>query len=280
FVLTVFIGAHPLPPAAAAAAPTPHFIWSMADRFGELDASGHIRARHDPDYVNPAAGYEVDFDASSCVPGSGAIDSYAWTITPTTGGGPIVSKSTTPTYAAMLRQGDYSVTLTLVSQDGQSSTITQVVTVKDILIISIGDSYASGEGNPLEAQEFDFIGCRSKEAVWGDTGDDPDCVRCHRSVLSGPAQAALQVEQADPHTSVTFVSFACSGAQIEVGVLQPYAGIEGPPGTSNLPPIPAQIDQVSSLAQGRAIDALVVSIGGNDAGFSKIIKACVLNKNC
>ena len=39
--------------------------------------------------------------------------------------------------------------------------------------------------------------------------------RCHRSARAGIAQAALELEQLDPHTSVTFVHLACSGAEAD-----------------------------------------------------------------
>jgi len=48
---------------------------------------------------------------------------------------------------------------------------------------------------------------QQRAAVWQDQ-------RCDRSGYSGPAQAALALEAADPHTSVTFISFACSGASL------------------------------------------------------------------
>jgi hypothetical protein len=42
----------------------------------------------------------------------------------------------------------------------------------------------------------------------------PQDRRCHRSANAAPAQAARMLEMADPHSSVTFLSFACSGATI------------------------------------------------------------------
>ena len=56
--------------------------------------------------------------------------------------------------------------------------------------------------------------------------------RCHRSAFAGSAQAALAIEQADPRTSVTFVHLACSGAKVDVGLLEPYAGAEPTAGLS------------------------------------------------
>jgi hypothetical protein len=99
--------------------------------------------------------------------------------------------------------------------------------------------------------------------------------RCHRSALSGQVQAAKLLEEADPRTSVTFVHLACSGATVWNGLLGGYTGQE--PADPALPP---QIAAASALAAGRPIDALVVSIGGNDVGFADVIKACVLQLKC
>jgi FG-GAP-like repeat len=60
-----------------------------------------------------------------------------------------------------------------------------------------------------------------KGPVWEDK-------RCHRSANAGPAQAALEIERSDPHTSVTFLSYACSGASITEGLVGWYDGVEPP----------------------------------------------------
>jgi hypothetical protein len=105
----------------------------------------------------------------------------------------------------------------------------QPVVVRDYLIVSIGDSYGSGEGNPDVPQKFATgpfdipLPIVTRGAVWEDA-------RCHRSATAGPAQAAMRLELADPHSSVTFLSFACSGANVEahaldkVNPLDPYDG--------------------------------------------------------
>ncbi len=87
---------------------------------------------------------------------------------------------------------------------------------------------------------------------------------CHRSANAASAQAALALENADPHTSVTFVHLACSGAKIEGG------------GQA----IDQQIRWADALIGHREIDAVIVSIGGNDLGFSKLATACVEQQPC
>jgi hypothetical protein len=71
------------------------------------------------------------------------------------------------------------------------------------------------------------------------------------------------VEHADPHTSVTFVSVASSGASIEDGLV----------GAQQSTGLPAQIDQVKSIVGNRKIDALLMSVGGNDVDFQGIVEA-------
>jgi len=102
--------------------------------------------------------------------------------------------------------------------------------------------------------------------------------RCHRSAFSGQVLAAEMLEASDPHSSVTFVHLACSGARMYRGLLGEYAGvIEPEPGDD---PFPPQIERVAELADGHAIDALVISIGGNDVNFANVVEACVVGERC
>jgi hypothetical protein len=122
-------------------------------------------------------------------------------------------------------------------------------------------------------------------AFWGTA---PDAL-CHRSANSGPARTALALERADPHGSVVFVSTACSGAQIPnlVDAPQTVKDIAGNDVKLAYP----QIQQVRnvlcppsggfgpatcSASQMPRIDALLLSIGGNDVGFANIVTACTL----
>ena len=84
--------------------------------------------------------------------------------------------------------------------------------------------------------------------------------KCHRSHFAGQAQAALALENADPHTSVTFVQLSCSGATI---------------GTAE-----GQIDTAATVVGDREVDAVLMSLGGNDANFSQIIAACIAQEPC
>jgi PKD repeat protein len=161
-------------------------------------------------------------------------------------------------------EGEYSVSLAVEDSSGEEIEQTEVIVVRDLLIFGIGDSYGSGEGSP-DVNEFDEGG-----AQWQN-------LRCHRSAQSGQVRAAQMIEDADPHTSVTFVHVACSGGRIHRALLESYDGIVFEPEDE---PLRAQIDRVAELADDHEIDALFVSIGGNDINFSKVVEACVLGEVC
>ncbi|WOH47620.1 hypothetical protein [Bradyrhizobium sp. sBnM-33] len=134
------------------------------------------------------------------------------------------------------------------------------------LIVSIGESLASGEGNP------DIRG-RSRRRVLDPTSqrdcfDDttvminfekkPDMMkqanwyddRDHRSLRSGPALAARKLLDRWPY--IMFLTFAKSGATV--------ADIVG------------QLGKVKAAVGDHKIDALLISAGGNDVGFSDVLK--------
>lgn len=171
----------------------------------------------------------------------------------------------------MLKEGTYSVSLRVSSDRGASASVTANLVVKNVLIVSMGDSIASGEGSPhLPAQRG------GEPARWLDR-------RCHRSLRAGPARAAQALEDADPRSSVTFVSVACSGSSIFEGLLEPYAGQELTAAESRGPKLSPQIERVQKLvcpqgcsADSPQIDALLLSIGANDIKFADIVRDCAI----
>jgi len=170
-------------------------------------------------------------------------------------------------------EGPYSVSLVVEDSNGEEDLHTANVLVRDLLIFGVGDSYGSGEGNP----DVDASGeaLDDAEGAPGVEGVQWQNRRCHRSALSGQVRAAQRIEDADPHTSVTFVHLACSGGRIYRALLEPYLGIE-----EDGDPFPPQIDRVAELADEHEIDALFVSIGGNDINFANVVEACILGEVC
>ncbi|MDQ3548551.1 MAG: HYR domain-containing protein, partial [Chloroflexota bacterium] len=193
-----------------------------------------------------------------------------------------------------MQQGSYTVSLQTATARGYSAvSVPQTIVVKDILIISVGDSYGSGEGAPDSFVKFGLLGYAETPAVWQDQ-------RCHRSAWAGPSQAAAILEQSDPRTSVTFVSLACSGATINTpiddnpddgnangdinwsayqgsGLLTGYSGIEHDRSYDPASFLPPQMEQAARIAKDREIDALTISGGGNDMHFANVITDCVLS---
>lgn len=167
-------------------------------------------------------------------------------------------------------EGTYRLRLTATSATGTATTVGEVV-IQDLLIVSLGDSYGSGEGNP------DIDKTAFTDPVWQDR-------RCHRTSKAGSAQAAMDLERGDPRTSVTFVHLACSGAELVHGILGEYAGADSPEARATaggvIPPMPPQLDQAKTLIGDREIDALYVSIGGNDSNFAPIVLACLAQAPC
>ena len=207
----------------------PSLEWSMADHFGknyDLNGNGRADLPNTFSYVNPSQGYEVTLDATDTkVPVNLAPASYTWKITDASGRSQ-THAGIKPTLA--LQEGAYSVELTVRSGQFRQTT-RESIQVDNIFIVSIGDSYASGEGNPeIDAQwkwgydDFNHFGrIIKKHASWADAGISSESEKigkehaeAHRSTLSAPAQAAMALEYLDKHTSVTFVSLAASGATI------------------------------------------------------------------
>jgi hypothetical protein len=205
--------------------------------------------------------------------------------------------------------------------------------VTDLFIVGLGDSFASGEGNPDVPVRFS----RERSADYNNGGDDPDLMgyparvgswraigddafieenarwldqACHRSLYSHQLRAALQLAIEDPHRAVTFVGLACSGSAITEGLFLRYKGNEwvlNPPEYSqisaaaeaqcggraakpiDLPEAYHMRGKVPELQGGlvlwecpreraRKIDLVLVSIGGNDIGFAKLLANAVLDE--
>jgi hypothetical protein len=150
-----------------------------------------------------------------------------------------------------------------------------------LVIASIGESYAAGEGNPnVELGRNRAVKWQPLGPLFDSNGqprstDDGTGVQCHHSIVNGRAQAALALNALDG-VDINFASFACSGSTIGVGLLGSYFGIE-PGNRSALPP---QIDQLQAwlntmpITQ-RRLDVLLISVGGNDMAFGDVVPDCL-----
>jgi hypothetical protein len=233
--------------------------WRMGERTRMApDGQWPFPLPPDPSDISPSS-WQVTLDGCSSL-APGPVLTWRWSVW---SGDWLVAQQATRGCTldlALPWLGDYAVDLTLSTVDGVEIFGRRTITLRDYLIVSMGDSVASGEGNP------DIPGSGGGHGVWADP-------ICNRSWRSGPAQAAVQLERADPHSSVTFVSVACSGGGVDRGILNPYTRKIASGGQTTLP---SQIDQVVNLLGNgnRTIDALLIQAGANDIGFGKLAESC------
>ena len=194
--------------------------------------------------------------------------------------------------------------------------ITLKAKVRDLLIVGLGDSFASGEGNPdmpvvfSEAQRYKNLYPRRKN---NDASGSPQWTDelCHRSLYSHQLRAALQIAIENPQSAVTFLGYGCSGAGIEAGILGPQEYVEGV-STASAQSSDNAAAQSSRFLSGdskdaqirwllrelckvkpeeekglwtcpenqfrRNVDYLFLSVGGNDVGFRNVVAWATLRE--
>ncbi|KPI01121.1 hypothetical protein OV450_4882 [Actinobacteria bacterium OV450] len=137
-------------------------------------------------------------------------------------------------------------------------------------VVSMGDSYISGEGGRWQGNSLTNTGNRTgtdrawvsgstydPTKVYGTTADG-----CHRSDSAEVRSAGAVADVA--------VNLACSGATSE-NVFRASNG-----GVSFKGEAP-QADQLAAVAAANNVKVIALSVGGNDLGFADIIKDCALD---
>jgi lysophospholipase L1-like esterase len=107
------------------------------------------------------------------------------------------------------------------------------------VIVGLGDSYSSGEANPLY-----------------DAGTNLPADMCHRSFLSW--QRLIGVAPAD--------QLACSGAKLQDLTSGQHAVA---------PDNAGQFERLRQRATAKNVDWVVLTVGGNDLGFARVLRDCV-----
>jgi lysophospholipase L1-like esterase len=170
-------------------------------------------------------------------------------------------------------------------------TATADVRVRDILIAGLGDSTASGEGDPDRAIDLDYqsfcfkrylsgahdwyyrpnrltyrkkyhgkIDCaessRDDFRNWTSSGALWMDRACHRSLYSYQVRVALELAIENEHIAVTYIPLGCSGATIKEGMLDKQSARETKcvPDTNCRHPVKGQIgtlEQILNLAHQR-----------------------------
>jgi len=264
-----------------------------------------MQRRFQPDWRNPGAvtlpntaayAQPKDFKVTLKLGSEPVVGTvYNWILTKgkekvtATGANPVVR----------LTAGTWNATVT--GKVGKTITTagTLQVIVKDLLIVAIGDSYASGEGAPEIPASFGiddaYIGNATMEGLlhsdlndvsfndfpavanlapivpesWARSTDPVMTLEhrlAHRSTHCYSARYAMALENSDPHISVTYVSVAQSGAVVsEILSTQNVSSDDG----STLMPI--QLTELKKIVGKRKIDKLLISIGGNDVGFGPLL---------
>lgn len=144
---------------------------------------------------------------------------------------------------------------------------------KPTAVVSMGDSYISGEGGRWLGNSPDNAGSRDgtdracvftlgactsydeSQVYLGGTAADG----CHRSDVAEVLSASIPVDRR--------INIACSG-----GVASDlYRSASGGTSAHGEPP---QGDQLLPIAQANRVRMIIVSVGGNDLGFASIVQAC------
>ena len=182
--------------------------------------------------------------------------------------------------------------------------------VKSRVVVGLGDSYASGEGNP------DYPANYSKGSTLADSlrpqpSSGPAWLdpACHRSVYSHQQRIAMQLAAENPHAVVSFLGYACSGAGI------PDIMVATDTGSAHVEPITSLGLRDAGVRKGAAVvqaqaswaqldhalrdlcadegaatareplkgcskwrakpDLVLMTAGGNDLGFANVVKWAV-----
>ncbi|WP_420714972.1 GDSL-type esterase/lipase family protein [Streptomyces sp. WM6372] len=137
-------------------------------------------------------------------------------------------------------------------------------------VVSMGDSYISGEGGRWKGNSLTNSGNRTgTDRAWV-SGSTYDPAKVYGSTAGGCHRSdSAEVKSAGAIADVA-VNLACSGAISENVFRASNGGVafkgEAP-----------QADQLAAVAAADNVKVIALSIGGNDLGFADIIKDCALD---
>lgn len=231
---------------------------------------------------------------------------------------------------AVAKDVSYNQQHLLKVQPSAGAAISANIILKDALILSLGDSFSAGEGNPEQPvtlvsssynnyQESSKLGGKVQyfpvredmgglqagdKKFFGDLSASWTNTQCHRSLYSQHTKAALHYALEHPHVSVTFANYSCTGAEVYEGILNawwarddvsdasfddapqlvkvlrdlckdyaPYNKTEWSNGNrddDDFNSTSATIPKCQEMID-KKIDAVLLSIGGNDVGFARMI---------
>ncbi|MGV7211926.1 hypothetical protein [Bradyrhizobium sp. UFLA05-112] len=215
-----------------------------------------------------------------------------------------------------VRYGKQTVaTVDVSSGSDPTQRIQTEIQVRDIFVAGLGDSIASGEGNPdrpialsddgfcfrsylgtsggqyYRPSRAGFKGGRACEAPdtlanWQRYGALWFNAACHRSLYSYQSRTALALAVRYPHIAVTYLPLACTGASISDGLLGSQRARECPPGKSGTcqTSVNAQVAELREALTAarkrqpdRRLDLVLLSIGANDVYFSGLVADVIVD---
>jgi hypothetical protein len=228
----------------------------------QADSNGAVE---EVDYDNQSESSVSPVTLDAC--GSTAVNGiagYAWSFSD--GTPPISTPDCEITWHRPLSSSyhDLNVTLTILPKSGSSFSVTHAEQYRDLVIASLGDSAASGEGAAENQTSPAF-----------DVSEN-----CDRSGWAASSQAALRVQQSMPDTTVHLWHLACSGATLaegagdvaDGGLLYPYNGIH------HDQTLPAQVTELGTLMSETKlpVSALLITAGANDTDWGTVLPTCVI----
>ena len=194
--------------------------------------------------------------------------------------------------------------------------MTAAIEVRDIFIAGLGDSIASGEGNPDRAVALadegfcfrSYLGAANNQYYrpsragykGGRACEAPDFLQvwqrqsalwfnsaCHRSLYSYQTRTALALAVRYSHIAVTYLPLACTGATIADGLFGAQRARECLPnksattcsGTVNaqLPELREALAAAKRRQPDRKLDLVLLSIGANDINFSGLVADTIVD---
>jgi hypothetical protein len=195
-----------------------------------------------------------------------------------------VNAACSDTVQPRLRYGKPTIAAVGITRpDNSIDSASAEIEVHDLLIAGLGDSVASGEGNPdkpIELADDSFCFRRFLGTVRSEyfrpsragfsaakaCEDSPDTspaaasdwkrhaaswmsAACHRSLYSYQLRTALALAVENRYIAVTFIPLACTGASIQTGLFGSQGADECPPTGRCAGSVPGQLGQLRSVLE-------------------------------
>jgi lysophospholipase L1-like esterase len=281
------------------------------DNVGQIEDQC-VRDNVRENYLNPAD-HDIEVRLAGAVPPGATC---TWSFTPEGGAAATTSEDCAAPVRTRVRYGRPTAVTADLSVSGEPvRRAAAEIAVRDLLIAGLGDSIASGDGNPdrpvaLADDGFCFrrfspggkaeyfrpgrAGFAGDKACDGDIGGGNDRAEwarlsarwmngaCHRSLYAYQLRAALALAVQNPHVAVTFLPLACTGATIADGLFNGQRSRElvcGLDGAACPATLPAQITQLRALVartQRGHLDLVFLTVGANDINFPGLVADIII----